>query len=59
MKTKNRKKISYYKVKTQPFKYRSSSKSMTNNLFCNKNDLNNEDSVENFFIDRLIKYLNF
>ncbi len=29
------------------------------NLFCEKKNLNNEDSVENFFLDRLIKKLNF
>jgi len=58
MKTENCKKISYYIVKTQVFKYKKFNSNM-NNLFCKKGDLSNEDSVEKFFIDRLIKNLNF
>lgn len=56
---KNRKKISYYPVKTHILKYKNLSKYMISNMFCNRDDLNNEDSVEKFFIDRLIKTFGF
>ena len=35
------------------------SMSPPNNKFCKKDNLNNEDSVENFFLDRLIRDLKF
>src|SRR3989344_1789318 len=42
------------------FKRKSSySKNMAENLFCSKSDLNNEDSVEKFFINRFIEKLGF
>ena len=32
---------------------------MVKNTYCNKSDLSNEDSVEKFFLDRLINKLGF